>query len=141
MREIRKGARFRDYASFDELASRLREKNPRLTAERSLFLAQHWGMQRPDGRIALRADPAHKLVNPVLYRIDEVRACWSQVSAPTLWVEGGDFGQRTKITAADLAERKACFRNLSVRVIGDSGHMLHHDQPEELAELIESFLA
>ncbi|MBI4292300.1 MAG: alpha/beta hydrolase [Betaproteobacteria bacterium] len=138
--EIDKDSRFRDYASFDELASRLRENNQRLTSARALFLAEHWGALTPEGRVCLRADPAHKRVNPVLYRIEEAKACWDHVSAPALWVEGEDFMERTKITGADLAERKACFRDLTERIIDDAGHMLHHDQPERLAESIESFL-
>jgi pimeloyl-ACP methyl ester carboxylesterase len=62
---------FRDYASFDDLAARLRQSNPRLTPERAAFLAHHWGMPTPDGRVGLRSDPAHKRVNPVLYRLEE----------------------------------------------------------------------
>jgi pimeloyl-ACP methyl ester carboxylesterase len=29
---------------------------------------------------------------------------------------------------------------LSAHTIADAGHMLHHDQPERLAHLIEAFL-
>jgi pimeloyl-ACP methyl ester carboxylesterase len=46
-----------------------------------------------------------------------------------------------KLSRADLAARKACFRRLTERIIPDAGHMLHHDQPERLAEAIEEFLA
>jgi pimeloyl-ACP methyl ester carboxylesterase len=45
-----------------------------------------------------------------------------------------------KLSPEDLAARKACFRQLTERVISDAGHMLHHDQPERLAEVIEEFL-
>ena len=58
------------------LAARLQQENPRLERERALFLAEHWGAATPDGRVALRSDPAHKRVNPVLYRIEEAEACW-----------------------------------------------------------------
>ena len=30
--------------------------------------------------------------------------------------------------------------SLSAHTIAEAGHMLHHDQPERLAELIEAFL-
>jgi pimeloyl-ACP methyl ester carboxylesterase len=134
---------FRDYESFDALAERLREGNPRLTSQRAAFLSRHWGRPKPDGRVELASDPAHKLVNPVLYRIEEAEACWRNVTAPVLWVAGAD----TKIPGAlklephSLEARKACFRNLVERVIPDAGHMLHHDQPEKLAAVIEEFLA
>jgi pimeloyl-ACP methyl ester carboxylesterase len=133
---------FRDYDSFESLAERLRSNNSRLSGEKASFLARHWGRARPDGRVELASDPAHKLVNPVLYRIEEVRACWRKVAAPVLWVEGAEskIPERMKLSSADLAERKACFRHLTERVIPDAGHMIHHDQPERLAEIIEEFL-
>jgi len=134
--------RFRDYASFEELASRLQQGNPRLERERALFLAEHWGGATPDGRVALRSDPAHKRVNPVLYRIEEAGACWRRVTAPMLWVEGAD-SQSLKWLRLDPAAhdaRKRCFATLVARTIPDAGHMLHHDQPERLASAIEEFL-
>jgi pimeloyl-ACP methyl ester carboxylesterase len=134
--------RFRDYASFDELASRLQQGNPRLPRERALFLAQHWGAATPDGRVALRSDPAHKRVNPILYRIEEAEACWRRVTAPMLWLEGTE-SQSLKWLRLDTAAydaRKRCFTALTERTIPDAGHMLHHDQPARLASAIEEFL-
>jgi len=133
---------FRDYENFEALAERLRGNNARLTRERSLFLAKHWGRAKPDGRVELASDPAHKLVNPVLYRLEEAIACWRKVSAPVLWVEGAESKatEFLKVSSADLAERKRCFEQLTERVIANAGHMVHHDQPERLAEVIEEFL-
>lgn len=133
---------FRDYDSFDALAARLRANNSRLTAERAQFLALHWGVAKPDGRVELASDPAHKLVNPILYRVEEAEACWRNVAAPVLWVVGAatTTPEMLKLSRADLAERKACFRRLTERIIPDAGHMLHHDQPERLAKVIEEFL-
>ena len=133
---------FRDYENFEALAARLRGNNPRLSVERSLFLARHWGRQKPDGRVELASDPAHKLVNPVLYRAEEAMACWRKVTAPVLWVEGAESNAHDflKLSSAELAARKQCFRNLTEQTIAGAGHMLHHDQPERLAEVIEEFL-
>jgi pimeloyl-ACP methyl ester carboxylesterase len=134
---------FRDYDSFDALAARLREGNPRLTPERASFLARHWGRAAPGGRVELASDPAHKLVNPMLYRVEEAEACWRNVAAPVLWVAGAQtrIPDALKLTPQALESRKACFRHLTERVIPDAGHMLHHDQPERLAAAIEAFLA
>jgi len=140
--QIEKGARLRDYASFDELADRMRSNNPRLTRERSLWLARHWGRATEHGRIALRADPGHRLVNPVLYRLEEARACWRRIAAPVLWIEG-DHSQNSgalRMTREDRDSRKSQVSALTYRAIPDSGHMMHHDQPEIVAGLIESFL-
>ena len=140
--QLQKGARLRDYGSFDELAGRLRSNNSRLTPERSLFLAQHWGKANEDGRVALRADPAHKLINPVLYRLEEARACWRGITAPVLWIEGetSQNASALRMSAADRDSRKKSFSNLVARTIPDSGHMIHHDQPELVAAVIEDFL-
>lgn len=134
--------RFRDYADFAELAGRMRTNNPRLSEERALYLAQHWGRQNAAGRVELRSDPAHKLINPVSYQLDEAMACWRNVAAPVLWIDGAESKtmQRMRINAGDHEARKACFRQLSAHTISDAGHMLHHDQPERLAALILDFL-
>ena len=142
LEQIEKGARLRDYGSFDELADRLCAANSRLTRERAQFLAQHWGAATDRGRIALRADPAHKLINPVLYRLEEAKACWRRITAPVLWIEGENSQNAIalRMSAADRDSRKASFPNLVERTIPDSGHMMHHDQPELAAALIEDFL-
>ena len=142
LKELGEAPGFRDYDDYDALAERLRGNNPRLTRERALFLARHWGSRKSDGRVALASDPLHKLVNPVLYRIAEAEACWRNVVAPVLWVSGAEteIPKALKLSDADLASRKGFFRNVTERVIAEAGHMLHHDQPERLAEVIEEFL-
>jgi pimeloyl-ACP methyl ester carboxylesterase len=133
---------FRDYADFAELARRMRTSNPRLSEPRSVFLAQHWGRSNAAGRVELRSDPAHKLINPGAYQLEEAMACWRNVAAPALWIDGAESStmERMRINAADQEARKACFRRLRVHTLAEAGHMLHHDQPEKLAQLIEGFL-
>jgi pimeloyl-ACP methyl ester carboxylesterase len=46
-----------------------------------------------------------------------------------------------KYTLAEFHERLKSVQKLQQAVIQDAGHMLHHDQPEQLARLIENFLA
>ena len=139
--ELREMPRWRPYANYAALADRLQKNNPRLARERAEFLARHWGKDGAAG-VVLRSDPAHKIVNPVLYRYEEVRACWQQVDAPVLWVDAAlsDTVKRIGLSAAQHEERRAAFRNLRYATIADAGHMLHHDQPEAVARLIEEFL-
>ncbi len=140
--ELAEKPAFRDYENFEALAERLRGNNSRLSGEKAAFLARHWGRSKPDGRVELASDPAHKLVNPVLYRVEEAEACWRKVAAPVLWVVGAESKapEMLRLSSADLAARKACFQRLTERVIPEAGHMLHHDQPERLAAVIEEFL-
>ena len=136
----RKG--FRPYADFAALAERMQQNNPRLTSERAEFLARHWGREMADGQVALRGDPAHKIVYPLLYRYAEARACWREVTAPVLWVDAAESKalERVGLDAAQYAERRAAFRNLRYVTVSNAGHMLHHDQPERVARLLEEFL-
>ena len=135
--------RFNTYATFDELAARLKRNNPRLTDDKADFLAQHWGRETESGRVELRSDPRHKAANPYLYRIEEAIACWRRITAPVLLVNGKDshIPAWLKDHPDELAERKAAFANLREEELEDCGHMMHHDQPEKLAKLIESFLS
>ncbi|MBA3599508.1 MAG: alpha/beta hydrolase [Methylibium sp.] len=143
--ELRQPQRLRDYAGVDEVAERLRRNNPRLTAERAAWLAPHWSRRdEATGRWVIQGDPAHKRANPVLYRAEEALACWARITAPVLWVEGrqtdvakywGDRYPRnefeTRLKVVPKVERV---------ILEDAGHMLHHDQPEQLAAHIERFL-
>ena len=139
--ELHEPSQLRPYASFAALADRLQANNKKLSREKAEFLARHWGKEE-GGKVVLRGDPAHKIVNPILYRYEEVRACWQQVTAPVLWVDadGSDTLKRLGLDATQHAERRSAFRNLEYRTIQDAGHMLHHDQPEAVARLIEEFL-
>ena len=142
MDELKETPRWKPYANYAELADRLQKNNPRLRRERAEFLARHWGKDADAGGVVLRSDPAHKLINATLYRLDEARACWERVSAPVLWVDAAESETRTrmKLTDAEMAERRHAFKTLNYETMKDAGHMLHHDQPEALARLIESFL-
>jgi len=84
--ECRQPPTLRPYSTFAEVVQRLKTNNPRITDERAAFLAPHWAEQILDGSIRLRADPCHKMVNPVLYRVEEAMACWRHITAPVLWL-------------------------------------------------------
>ena len=133
------------YADFAALAARLQKTNPRLSGDKAAFLAQHWGheVETPEGkRVELLADPAHKIVNATLYRIEEAIACWQAITAPVLCVSANQSEMLTKwIQEDDYRERLSHFKNLTIATIDQAGHMLQHDQPEQLARLIEDFLA
>jgi pimeloyl-ACP methyl ester carboxylesterase len=130
------------FPSLEVLAGVLRKRNPRLTPERAEFVAACWSEALSDGRVRLRFDPAHRRVNPVLYRREEAEACWREVRAPVLYVAGDEsaFMQRLR-GAADPEAMRSHIPQLEPRVVAGSGHMLHHDQPGAVARLIEDFLS
>jgi pimeloyl-ACP methyl ester carboxylesterase len=131
---------FRLYPDRAAFAARLRRDNPRLTAERASFLAEHWA-QEVDGGVRFAADPRHRWVNPILYRMEEVRACWRRIAAPVLWVRGEDSAYIREYIPDedDYQARLACFADAREVRLPDCGHNMHHDRPEDVARLIEEF--
>ena len=142
--ELKTAAELRSYASVGAVAERLRKTNPLLAPERAAWLAPHWSRRRDDGQWDILGDPAHKRANPVLYRKDEVLECWKLVTAPVLWVEGDrtDTAKwwRNRYTKEEFYTRLSVVANVQKQLLSPAGHMLHHDQPEALAALLERFL-
>jgi pimeloyl-ACP methyl ester carboxylesterase len=133
------------YSDAEEVARRLVKNSPRLRPERAAWLAREWAQRRDDGRWHVLGDPAHKRVNPVLYRREEVLACWREIKAPVLWVEGADTDANRfsgdRYPRSEFEARLATITRLDRTVIDNCGHLVHLDQPEALARAIESFLA
>ena len=147
--ELKEPLELRSYDSLQAVASRLRKTNPLLPEDRALWLAQHWSRQTANadgslGAFEILGDAAHKRVNPVLSQVPEVLEVWKQITAPVLWVEGDQTDVSrwwgTRYTKAEFHERLAVVRQVEKHLLSPAGHMLHHDQPEALAALIEGFL-
>ena len=148
--ELKAPAQMRCYASVEGVAERLRKTNPMLTPQRAAWLAPHWSRQQTgaDGKPGpweILGDPAHKRINPHLYQRDEVLECWKLITAPLMWVEGDQTDVAkwwgTRFTKEEFHERLSVVANVEKHVLGPAGHMLHHDQPEELARRLEAFLS
>lgn len=145
LEELRAPPQMRSYPDSGAVAERLSKTNPRLTPERAAFLAQHWAAQHQDGEWHVQGDPKHKIISANLYRTDEVLACWEKITAPVLWVEAEHtdvwrwMGPKAEV-CAEIDRRRHVIPNVTEVLIKDAGHMLHHDQPEALASLIEDFL-
>jgi pimeloyl-ACP methyl ester carboxylesterase len=142
--ELKTPQRFKPYASLDEVAQRLIKNNPRLSADRARWLAEHWSERRDDGQFHVLGDPAHKRVNPSLYRKDEILEGWKRITAPTLWIEGDEtdpdrwWGHRYPRSEFDA--RIGVVPNLTRVRLASCGHMLHFDQPQALADALVAFL-
>ena len=132
----------KQYKSIDDVAQRLMNNTPALTHPQALFLAEHWAAKQPDGEFQLRADPKHKMVNPILYRSTEASFFWKRITCPTLWLHS-DSGWLRKFMKDDykaIDEYRSNYQNLIEKTITDSSHMMHHVQPKKLAVAIESFI-
>jgi pimeloyl-ACP methyl ester carboxylesterase len=133
------------YASADAVAARLMKTNPRLPQGHAAWLARQWARQDADGLWRVLGDAAHKITNPQLFRVEETLAHYEAITAPVLWVEASDDSLSTwwkgRFTLAEFHERLQRVPQLSRAVVQDAGHMLHHDQPQALAQLLTPFLS
>ena len=134
----------KSYNDVGGVARRLMRTNPRLSPDKADWLARHWARPDADGKWRILGEPAHKVSSAQLYRLDEVLEIYRHISAPTLAVEASSDSIATwwkgSYTLAEYHERLTHIPQAQVAVIQDAGHMLHHDQPEQLAQLIADFL-
>jgi pimeloyl-ACP methyl ester carboxylesterase len=135
----------RSYDMVSGVAQRLRKTNPRLTEDKAEWLARHWAAEGIDGSWSILGDPAHKITNANLYKVDEVLELYKRISMPLLAVEASDnsldLWWNGKYTLPEYHERLKSVPQVEIARIEDAGHMMHHDQPAALAALIERFIA
>jgi pimeloyl-ACP methyl ester carboxylesterase len=129
------------FPSFEAFATMLQRRNPRLRADRADWIARCWAESGADGRVRARFDPAHKRVNPILYRREESEAIWQRIAAPLLFVYGAESEFLARAHAdADFERLAALIAGFELQRVEGAGHMLHHEQPEAIAAGIERFL-
>lgn len=137
------------YSGVDGVARRLMKTNPRLTPDKAHWLASHWSVNhaQPDGaeRWQILGEAAHKIVNAHIFRVDETLALYARITAPLLMVEASDDSLhgwwKNRYTLEEFHERLKSVPTARIERLGDAGHMLHHDQPQQVARMIEEFLA
>jgi len=133
----------RDYDSPDAVAERLLRTNPRLPPDKAQWLARQWARQDANGRWQILGDAAHKVVSSTLYRADEAVALFRCITAPVLWVEATDSRPqdwwKQTYTREEAHARLDAVPHITRARISHAGHMLHHDQPEQVAQQIATF--
>src|SRR5439155_1182079 len=80
----------RAYASFEEAVVRMREANPRLTAEQALHLTRNGVIRYEDGTYAWKFDNFVRAVSPYLFNLDDAGEIWSHITCPVLLVRGDE---------------------------------------------------
>lgn len=132
------------YNDVEGVARRLMKTNPRLPADKAQWLAGHWARPNASGQWEILGSPAHKIASAQLYRLDEVLEIYQRISAPVLAIEASDDSMglwwKGRYDLDEYHERLKQVPNARVAVVQDAGHMLHHDQPVQLARLIADFL-
>jgi pimeloyl-ACP methyl ester carboxylesterase len=135
----------KDYADAEGVAQRLMKTNPRLAPDKAAWLARHWAEQGSDGRWRILGDAAHKVISAQLYRVEEALALYAAITAPLLHIEASEDSLggwwKDRYTLAEFHERLRHVRDYRCATVQDAGHMLHHDQPQVVATLLEEFFA
>ena len=133
------------YDGLEGVANRLMKTNPRLSENKANWLASHWAAPNAEGKWQILGEPGHKVINANIYQVPETLAVYQHITAPVLAVEASDDSlekwNQGSYTLADYHDRLKMVADARVARIEDAGHMLHHDQPDALAALIEGFLS
>ncbi len=145
LRQYRRGELgLKPYDSVEAVAERLRKNNPRLDVDKAAWLAQRWARRNAQGQWVIQGHPAHKIINANLYRVDEMQEVFARITAPTLCVVASDDSLaqwwKGSYTLEMFQERMKAVPQLTHARVEDAGHMLHHDQPQAVADLVEGFL-
>ena len=139
--QLKLGQAFSNYNDLSAVTGRIAGLAPRLERDKAEFLAGYWANACADGTYQLKHDPAHKRINPVLYRREEVKSCWRQITARTLLVLAAESMFHDKYySQGHQTELKQCIRDYTEAIIPASGHMMHLEQPEALARTLDIFL-
>ena len=145
VKQFNSGAlQLKTYDSLEAVAQRLMKTNARLDSDKAHWLAAHWSAELAPGQWSILGEAAHKIANAQLYRVDEMLAIQRCITAPTLMVEAAEdtiaLLWRGQYTRAEHHERLRSVAQLERVELPDCGHMLHHDQPQAVAELLERFV-
>lgn len=145
LKKLHEGAlKLKAYESLEAVARRLIKTNPRLSPDKAQWLAAHWSAETVPGQWTILGEAAHKIINPQLYRVDEMLAVFANIRAPMLMIEASDDSMaqwwKGRYALPEFHERLKAVPDVTIRQLPDCSHMLHHDQPKLLAQLIEDFL-
>lgn len=142
--ELKKPVAIRTFAGLEEVAAHLMRSSPHMDEGFALWLAAEWAEQKADGRWHVMGDAVHKRTNPILYRCDEVLAAWENIAADVLLVEGDKADQSSfaseRYSREEFEARLGRIKNLQRLRIEQAGHMVHLEQPGQLAHAVEDFL-
>jgi pimeloyl-ACP methyl ester carboxylesterase len=137
--EVRERGRhhFRQYTSVEAGAAQLRQTNPRLSETHALKLARAAMKQNDRGKWLWKFDPLHRTAAPQPFYTAQALEFLRRIACPVLIVDGQLSRQSQRI---DKQERYDAIAKHQRVTIEGAGHMVHQDQPVELARVVATFL-
>jgi len=128
---------FRQYSSVEAGASQLRQTNPRLRPAMALDLARAAMKQNDKGKWIWKFDPLHRTAAPQPFYTAQALEFLRRIECPVLIIDGKESRQTRR---TDKQERYDVIPNHRCVAIDGAGHMVHQDNPEQLAEVVANFL-
>jgi pimeloyl-ACP methyl ester carboxylesterase len=128
---------FREYTSVAAGASQLQQTNPRLTEAAALDLAGAGMKQNASGKWLWKFDPLHRTAAPQPFYAPQAVEFLRRIQCPVLIVDGAQSHQRRR---TDKQQRYDAIARYDQIVIDGAGHMVHQDNPQQLADAIATFL-
>ena len=128
---------FRQYSSIEAGASQLRQTDPRLNAGFAQQLARAAMKQHDNGKWIWKFDPLHRTATPQPFYTDQAVEFLRRIHCPVLIVDGKESHQTRR---TDKPQRYAALDDHRQVSIDDAGHMVHQDNPRQLAEVVARFL-
>ncbi len=124
------------YATVDEAAARLRERDPRTEPALARRIAELTTREGPDGRRRFKHDPAHLSTGPFRITPEIAQRFRERITCPTLIVAAADseYGPPDAPHRPNVAGARHA-------VVENAGHMLMRHQPRRVAELLVDFLS
>jgi pimeloyl-ACP methyl ester carboxylesterase len=137
--EVRERGRghFRQYTSVEAGADQLRQTNPRLRADFAIDLARAAMKQNSESKWVWKFDPLHRTATPQPFYTAQALEFLRRIECPVLLVDGAVSRQTRR---RDKQERYDIIPHHRQVVIEHAGHMVHQDNPTELAAVVTAFL-
>jgi len=133
--EIRHSKPMTELQSLDEAADRLLQKNPRISREAAVRLVGKGTLPLQHAKRVWKFDPMHRTTSPQPFYTEQARAFFRRISSPTLLVRGVE----SSFSVSDEKERREAFCFATEIEIERSGHMIHVENPEDLATAVRRF--
>jgi pimeloyl-ACP methyl ester carboxylesterase len=129
---------FRQYTSLAAGAGQLRQTNPRLSENGALQIARAAMKQNDRGKWVWKFDPLHRTTAPQPFYTAQALEFLRRIRCPVLLIDGE---QSRQMRRTDKQERYGAIANHQRVMISNAGHMVHQDNPKQLAVVVGNFVA
>lgn len=128
------GRKPRRYPTLEAAITRMREANPRLSAEQARHLTTHGAKRNDDGTYSWKYDNYIRTIAPYRFSAADHERLWSLIKCPVVLAYGKEG------FAADPAEVIKFIPSARAVAFENAGHWPHHDRLDDFVALVRDFL-